>query len=263
MTAPFSELLEPFVRGPGRAAVIVDFDGTLAPIVDDPADARPLPGAVGVLETLVGRLGQVAVVSGRPISFLRAVLPVDGLILVGQYGLERFEGGVVVTHPAAKANIAGVEAAARQAQVEIPGLTVENKGVAVALHWRTSPELGPEAVALGRRLARTHGLATQPGRLALELRPAVEIDKGTVAEDLSLDWDAVLVAGDDHGDLAAFNAIARRREAGDLAHGLLVAIRSPEAPPALLKRADHHVDGPPEFLALLAALADQLEAGAT
>lgn len=263
MTIPVSDVLEPFVRRPGRAAVIVDFDGTLAPIVDDPAEARPLPGAEQVLGVLAGRLGRVAVVSGRPVSFLRAALPIGGLTLVGQYGLERFEGGVVVTHPAAKANIARVEAAAREARAEIPGLLVENKGVAVALHWRTSPELGLEAVALGRRLARTHGLAIQPGRLALELRAPVEIDKGTVADELSVDRDAVLVAGDDHGDLAAFEAIARRRHAGDLAHGLLVAIRSPEAPPALLERADHHVDGPAGLLALLAALADQLGAGGT
>ena len=260
MATPVSDLLAPFVRQPARAAVIADFDGTLAPIVEEPAYARPLPGVERVLGMLAGRLGRVAVVSGRPVAFLRAVLPVDGLVLVGQYGLERFEGGVVVTHPGAKACIAGVEAAARQAQAEIPGLVVENKGMAVALHWRTSPQLGPEAVALGRRLARTHGLATQPGRLALELRPPVEVDKGTIAEELSLDRDAVLVAGDDHGDVAAFNAIARRRDAGDLAHGLLVAIRSSEAPAALLERADHHVDGPPGFLALLTALADELEA---
>jgi trehalose 6-phosphate phosphatase len=263
MSAAASELLEPFVRRPERAAVIADFDGTLAPIVDDPAKARPLPGAERVLGMLARRLGRVAVVSGRPVSFLRAALPIEGLTLVGQYGLERFEGGVVVTHPAAQANIGRIEAAAKEAQAEIPGLLVENKGVAVALHWRTSPEFGPQAVALGRRLAQTHGLAIQPGRLALELRAPVEIDKGTVAEELCLGRDAVLVAGDDHGDLAAFDAIARRREAGELRHGLLVAIRSPEAPPALLARADHHVDGPSGFLELLAGLAGQLGVGGT
>jgi trehalose 6-phosphate phosphatase len=91
MTLP--SVLAPLVDDPRSAAVVTDFDGTLAPIVDDPARARALPAAVSALRDLAGRFGLVGVVSGRPVDFLRAQLPIDGLTLVGQYGLERLVDG--------------------------------------------------------------------------------------------------------------------------------------------------------------------------
>src|ERR687888_1142416 len=94
-------VLDPFVAHPDRSAVIVDFDGTLAPIVADPPAAAPLPEAAAILGRLARRFGRVAVVSGRPVEFLRTRLPVDGLALFGQYGIERFDGTQVTTAPAA------------------------------------------------------------------------------------------------------------------------------------------------------------------
>jgi len=80
-------LLAALAADPARAAVIVDFDGTLAPIVADPPAARPLPEAAATLGRLTRCFGRVAVVSGRPVDFLRQHLPVDGLTLFGQYGI--------------------------------------------------------------------------------------------------------------------------------------------------------------------------------
>ncbi|MGH9042853.1 MAG: trehalose-phosphatase, partial [Acidimicrobiia bacterium] len=116
--------------------MIVDFDGTLAPIVEDPAQARPLPGAVEALEELADRLGKVAVVSGRPVDFLRRHLPgTTRLMVVGQYGLERLEAGEVAVLPEAREWAAAVADAAREAEAGLPGLHVERKGeVAVTLH---------------------------------------------------------------------------------------------------------------------------------
>lgn len=243
---------------PSRACVLLDFDGTLAPVVDDPARARPLPAAVLALTRLVERIGRVAVISGRPAAFLQAALPVEGLILVGQYGLQHIEDGRVVTHPAALAAVAAVEAAARQAETEMPELIVERKGVAVTLHWRTVPELAPAALRLGRQLAQFHALTTQPGRLALELRPAVPCDKGTAAARIARGCHAALVAGDDLGDVAMFAAVARMHAAGELALGLCIAVRSTETPDTLLGLADHVVNGPHEVAAVLGTLADMV-----
>jgi trehalose 6-phosphate phosphatase len=81
-------VLEPLARDPSRAALVVDFDGTLAPIVDHPDDARALPAALDVLAALVVELALVGVVSGRPVDFLRDRIGIDGVRLVGQYGLE-------------------------------------------------------------------------------------------------------------------------------------------------------------------------------
>jgi trehalose 6-phosphate phosphatase len=239
--------------------VVVDFDGTLAPIVDDPAQARPLPGAVEVLQRLTARLARVAVVSGRPAGFLRRHLSSPGLTVAGQYGLERLEEGEVTIHPDARAWMPAVAEAARRADAALPGLHVERKGeVGVTLHWRRAPELGADALALGRQLAGELGLAAQPGRLALELRPPLPVDKGTVAEELAAGAQAALVAGDDHGDLPFFDALDRLTAAGRLDHGLRVAVTSAEAPPALLERADLAVEGPAGLLAVLQELADRV-----
>ncbi len=239
--------------------VVVDFDGTLAPIVDDPAQARLLPGAGEVLGRLAARLGGVAVVSGRPVAFLRRHLDAPGLTVSGQYGLERLEEGRVVIHPGAREWVPAVAEAARRAEAEQPGLHVERKGeVAVTLHWRRAPDLEAVALALGRRLAAELGLHVQPGRLALELRPPIPVDKGTVAEELAAGAAAALVAGDDHGDLPFFDAVDRLEAAGRLLHGVRVAVASAEAPRALVARADLVVDGPAGLLTVLDQLADQV-----
>jgi trehalose 6-phosphate phosphatase len=245
--------------------VLLDFDGALAPIVADPDAARALPEALDALRRMVERVGLVAVVSGRPVAFLTAVLPDDPrLLLVGQHGLERIVGGRRDVDPRVEPWREAVAAAAREAEAELPDLLVEQKGdIAVNLHWRTVPHRAAEAEALGRRLAQAHGLDALPMRMALELRPPVPVDKGTVVEELAAGRHAALFAGDDHGDLAAFTALDRLVAAGRLDHAVRVAVRSGEAPAALLEAADHQVDGPAGLAALLARIADASSAAPT
>jgi trehalose 6-phosphate phosphatase len=251
--------LVPFTEDGARSVVIVDFDGTLAPIVAEPPAAVPLPAAAAILGRLAGRLGRVAVVSGRPLDFLRRWLPVDGLALFGQYGVERLDGAEVTTAPDAAGWADAVRRAADDAETRLPDLFVERKGtVAVALHWRQRPDLEAAATDLGRRLAAAHGLRLESGRQTLELRPPLDIDKGTVTEELATGACAALFIGDDRGDLAAFDALTRLVDEGRLTHAVRVAVRSPETPPELLDRADLTVDGPPGALELLNRLAELL-----
>jgi len=260
---PLLRLLAPFNGHPDRSVLLLDFDGALAPIVPDPDAARPLPGAVSALERLVGRLAVVAVVSGRPLAFLEGALPgtlargpAGRFLLVGQHGLERSSAGRREVDPRAAVFREAVGAAAREAEAAMPELVVERKGdIAVNLHWRLVPHGAPAGEALGRRLAERHGLVAWPMRMGVELRPPVPVDKGTVVEELAAGRHAALFAGDDHGDLAGFAALDRLEAAGRLGHALLVAVRSDEAPPALLEAADHQVDGPPGLVALLDRLA--------
>ena len=252
--------LTPLIEDPSHSVVIIDFDGTLAPIVPNPAAAAPLPGVASILTRLVCRVGTVAVVSGRPVSFLRDALPVDGLRLCGQYGVERFDGATVSTLPSAQAWADAVRAAADEADAALPGLFVERKGaLAAVLHWRRRPELESAAEELGRRLAASHGLRLEPARQALELRPPLDVDKGTATAALADGAAAALVIGDDRGDLAAFAAVGRLVEQGRLRHAVRVAVRSSEAPAELLARADLHADGAEGVVRLLAELADRLE----
>ena len=245
-------LLSTLAADPAQAAVIMDFDGTLAPIVDDPPAAAPLPEAIATLSRLARYFGRVAVVSGRPVSFLREQLPVEGLVLFGQYGVERLEGTEVTTAPAAAVWTDAVRQAADKAETELPDLFVERKGdVAVGLHWRRRPDLEAEATELGRRLAADFGLRLEPGRQTLELRPPLDVDKGTAVEELARAAVAALFMGDDRGDLAAFDTLTRLVDEGRLTHAVRVAVRSSEAPAELFDRADFVVDGPSGALQLL------------
>ncbi|MGH9078242.1 MAG: trehalose-phosphatase [Acidimicrobiales bacterium] len=248
-------LLAPFLADPARSAILTDFDGTLAPVVDDPLAARELPGVIEVLAALVGRYALVAVVSGRPLAFLQERLAgAGGLALTGLYGLERSWGPAVDVHPDAErwrplvARVA--EAAGRGAPA---GVGVEHKGLAVTLHVRTAPGHAGWVARFAEEQAGLTGLEVHRGRLAVELRPPVAIDKGTVVAALAAGWQAVCYLGDDWADLEAFSGLAALR-AGGVAT-VAVAVSSPEAPPELLAGADLVVDGPAGALDLLRALA--------
>lgn len=257
---PTPDPLAPFVEQPRRSAVVVDFDGSLARVVDDPRAARPLPQSVDALRRLVRVIGLVAVVSGRPVSFLRRTLPVDGLVLAGLYGMERLVDGEVIVAEAVEPYLGAAEEAAADAERVLPGLYVERKGeIACVIHWRTAPDREDEALTLGREVAVHHGLVAHPGRMSLEIRPPVDLDKGTTLESLTTGMSAVLFAGDDTGDLAAFDALHRLERDGGIRYGLRIGVVSPEAPPELLERADERVDGPEELAVLLRGLADAVE----
>jgi trehalose 6-phosphate phosphatase len=251
--------LDPLVEHAPRSAVLVDFDGTLAPIVDDPDAATPLPEAREALAALVGQVGRVAVVSGRPVAFLHDALGIEGITYVGQYGLQRWDRGRVVTDPRAEPYRAAVEMVAAAATRELPGVLVERKdGVAVALHWRRRPDLEREASEWAARAAGAAGLELHPAKMAAELRPPVPMDKGTVVTELCEGFDAAVYAGDDSGDLAAFGALDRLRGTQQLAHAVRIAVGSPEAPPELIARADIVVPGPGGLAELLAELGDAI-----
>jgi trehalose 6-phosphate phosphatase len=251
--------LGPLVEHAPCAAMLVDFDGSLAPIVDDPDAAIALPEARDALAALVGLVGRVAVVSGRPVGFLRDALRIEGITYVGQYGLQRWEGDRVVTDPRAAPYLAPIEEIARAASEELPGVLVERKdGVAVVLHWRRNPELEDRAGEWAARAAAGGGLELHPARMAAELRPPVPMDKGTVVEELCDGLEAAAFAGDDSGDLAAFAALARLHDRGRLGHAVRIGVESEEGPAELLVQADLTVDGPHGLAGLLRDLGDAI-----
>ncbi len=248
--------LLPLAAHPREAAVLVDFDGSISAIVDDPAAAHVLPGAREALAGLIRVIGTVAVVSGRPVEFLARAIDLPDLTLVGQYGLERMVDGRAVVDARAEPYLDAVAAAAAEIERELPDLLVERKaGVAVTVHWRTAPERAAAADAVVERVARRHGLAVYQTKMARELRPPVRADKGTAVEALVESATNACFAGDDRGDLVAFAALARFRDAGRLEHAVRIAVGSAEAPPELLERADLVVDGPAGLVSVLEELA--------
>jgi trehalose 6-phosphate phosphatase len=233
----------------------MDFDGTLADIVERPEDARARADVAAVLGALVPEYGAVGVVSGRPVEFLRAQLPVPGLALVGQYGLERLVGDRVEADPLVEPFLPAVTEAADRAEAELPGVLVERKGrIAVTLHWRTDAASGVAAQAWADRVAAGSGLVLYPTRMAVELRPPVGVDKGSAVADLAQGARVAMFAGDDHGDLAAFDRLGEMARDGALDTAVRVAVRSPEEPAELLARTDVAVAGPAGFVDLLRAV---------
>lgn len=260
---PFPALLAPFHARPDLAAVITDFDGTLASIVLDPDAARPLPGAVDVLHRLAGTYGRVVVVSGRPARFLAEHLRLadcPSLVAYGLYGLEWTDGEQMIEHPDAEKWRPVVDATVDAARAEAPhDVTVEHKGLAVTLHVRVAPKEADWAAGWAVQHAASSGLVVHPARKSYELRPPVEIDKGTVVADVVDGMAAACFVGDDLGDLPAFDALDAAVASSPRFHTLKVAVRSAEASPDLLERADVKVDGPEGALDLLRRLLpDQL-----
>ena len=252
--------LDAFVAAGEGAWLGLDFDGSLAPIVDDPAAARILPAARAALARLASVLGGIAVVSGRPAAFLAARVGLDGVTYAGIYGLERWEHGRVVPDPAVAEWAPVVEQAADEATRALPGVLVERKGaVAVTVHWRTAPEQAAAAAAWAAAAADRFGLHLLPGRMAAELRPPVPVDKGSTVAGLAAGMEAAAFAGDDAGDLPAFAALRDLAAHGALASAVSVGVQSEESP-AAIAGLDVVVDGPTGLAVLLTQLADALSA---
>ncbi len=255
-TGPLPDLLLPLAGSPRRSALCLDFDGTLSAIVEDPVAARPLPGVPDLLARLAARLGLVAVISGRPVSFLQAVLASPpGVRLIGLYGLEQIApDGSRTASPEAAAwepVIAGVVA---RAQAEAPpGVYVEPKGLTVTLHWRLAPESADWVASFVAHRAEAEGLQVHRGRRELELRPPLATDKGTVVRSLASGFDAVAAFGDDIGDLPAFAALTELASTG-VAVARVAAVDD-ESPAAVRDQADVVVAGPRGAVALLERLA--------
>jgi len=234
---------------PGTVAVLVDFDGSLAPVVERPEDVVPFPEAVPVLERLIATVGLVGVVSGRPVEFLLDRLMIPGLAVVGQYGLEQAGPDGVILDPRVAPHVDAVAAARAEAESIWPDLYIERKGVvAFTVHWRARPDRDVHDEV--RALAARHGLAVHRGRMACEVRPPLDVDKGSAVETLIAEYDGALFAGDDTGDLPAFAAVATA------AIGVRVGVRSPEAPSELEAAVDVMVDGPAGVVALFDEMID-------
>ena len=239
MEAP--ELLAPLARDPGRSALVLDVDGTLAPIAPRPELATVPAETRAELERLVDRYLLVACVSGRAGEDARRLVGVDGIELVGNHGLE--------LDPRAH-ELAGEIARFRDA-VALP---VEDKTLSLTYHYREAEDENSARAELEEvaRRAGEAGFDARWGRKVLEIRPAVEANKGTAVRTLVERSGARLglYAGDDTTDLDGFAGL---RSLG-LEHAVCVAVASAEGPAELREAADLVVAGPEELAVLLRRL---------
>ncbi|WP_432194148.1 trehalose-phosphatase [Streptomyces sp. bgisy027] len=267
-TARGRDGLAALLARPARALIALDFDGTLAPIVPDPEQARAHPDALTALTALAPKVAAVAVITGRPADVavryggFAGVPGLEHLVVLGHYGAERWDavsGEVTAPDPhpgvaAARAELPGI----LDANGAGTGTWTEDKGHAVAVHTRRAADPQGTFDALRTPLADLavrNGLILEPGRMVLELRPP-GMDKGVALSEYvrELGAECVLYAGDDLGDLSAYAAVDKLRSDGT--PGLLVCSGSEEVT-ELSERADIVVDGPAGVVRLLKALADR------
>jgi trehalose 6-phosphate phosphatase len=257
------EALAPVRADPSRAAVLLDIDGTLAPIVRYADDAHVPEATRALLIEIARRYAVVACVSGRRASDARRIVSIGTISYLGSHGTELLRAGAIepVLDPAVRDWGRRIQAFGREAdssELRKLRVRIEDKGSIVAFHWRGAPDEEEARAAIDAIAGRAEqsGLRTHWGRKVLEVRPPVRMDKGAGIQSFleDADLDAAVYVGDDVTDLDAFRGLGEMLAEGRLRHALRVCVASEEGPTELADEADLVVDGTDGVRALLEAL---------
>jgi trehalose 6-phosphate phosphatase len=261
-----AEALEPLRARPEAAAILLDIDGTLAPIVERAADAHVPESTRHLLIAISRTYRLVACVTGRRASEARAMVSIGTITYLGSHGAEQLRPGWTEAQldPAVAEWARRVrEFGSAQDTAEAHRLRVrlEDKGAIFAFHWRGAPDQDAAEAAVAEIATRAEQAGLRPhwGRKVLEVRPPVTIDKGLgvtrLLEEFGAGVESVLYAGDDRTDLDAFRALETLRQQGALNSVLRVGVASDEGPSEITGEADLVVDGPDGVRGLLTLLA--------
>jgi len=257
------EALEPIRCDPDRSAVLLDIDGTLAPIVRHAADAHVPEATRTLLIEIARRYRVVGCVSGRRAATARQIVAIGTIAYVGNHGAELLRPGA--TRPEMNPDFADWTARVRAfaahvytAEHERIRVRSEDKDAIAAFHWRGAPDEAAAEAAVHEIAVRAEeqGLSPHWGRKVLEVRPPVKVDKGMGIAALlrGVPVAAALYVGDDTTDLDAFRGLRELVQSGSLDAAVCVAVSSDEAPPELAQQADLTVDGPAGVRGVLEAL---------
>ena len=257
--------LAPLLQRP--LGVFSDIDGTLAPIVSEPEEARVLPACREALERLRGLGVAVALVTGRPLTKAHEMVGLPGAMYAANHGLEiEIEGRLEAADDLGRYTAQARALLRELGTLSDPGVTVEDKGPVITFHYRRAEDqeaAHQEILESIDRLAATREFQVWEGRKVIELRPRIPADKGTAVRFLArtLGLHAAIGLGDDLTDVDMFRSIGELRVSG--VPGATFAVRSEEAAPELLAQADYFVDGVPGVAWFLDALVDAISERAT
>ena len=267
-SALLSEALAPLRSDPRRTAILLDIDGTLAPIVEIAADAHVPESTRQLMIAVANRYELVACVSGRQASEARAMVGVGTISYLGSHGIELLRAGwtEAVLDDGVEDWVRRIHEFGREADtadVRKRRVRLEDKGVIVAFHWRGAPDEDSARAAIDAiaERAQAAGLRTHWGRKVLEVRPPIKIDKGAGIRNFLAKYgeqiESALYVGDDRTDLDAFRALSKLVEEGKLTRALRVGVGSSEGPSELIGEAEIVVDGPEGVRELLSLLATE------
>lgn len=225
--------------------LITDIDGTISEIAESPQEASVSPICHEQLALLTRRLALVAAISGRPALDARRMVGIDEMVYVGNHGLERWQNGAVRFVPALEGYPAKVATALNElsAALDLSGLILEDKTVGLSIHYRRCPDpqtakkLIMDAVAASPAAS---GFSVREGKMVVELRPPVEVDKGAAVVALVRAYSLRrgIYLGDDASDVEAFGAMHAQGF-----HGLAVGVIGQETPPGVAEEADFTLNG--------------------
>ena len=263
--ATLDDVLAPLLADPARAAVLLDIDGTLAPIVRHADDAHvPEPTRLPLIK-IAKRYGLVACVSGRQATTARRIVSLGSITYVGNHGAEILRGGQTTPEIApeladwARRVRAFGENELRGDELHRLRVRGEDKDIIFGFHWRGAPdeEAAEAAVQALAQRAEAAGFVTHWGRKILEVRPPVALNKGLGVSALleATPVDVALYAGDDRTDLDAFDALRAAVADGTLREAVCIGVASDETPRELVEAADILVDGPLGVRGVLETLA--------
>ena len=243
-----------------RVGLFLDIDGTLSPLQDDPADSVISPRLRSAVRSL-SRSTTVVLLSGRSVSDSRRIVGLDGVTYSGNHGVQWLRDGREWTIAEAEPFVSRIHEVAEEAAVQlrdIRGLTIEDKGPSLSIHYRQADDRTAAAAAIDaffRDSPAARELKRGEGKLVFELRPPIDVSKGTTVESIVAEdaLEVAVVLGDDVTDVDAFRAVRRLREQGR-ADGLAIGVLSPGTPGVVREAADYTVestDAVEEFLVWL------------
>lgn len=227
--------------------ILSDIDGTLAPIVPNPEDARISGRAREALLALIDEGVGVGFITGRALEKARDIVDIPGAYFAGNHGLNIAADGVVEAPEELRPYVGWAQQVIRDlGDLNVPGVIVEDKGPVVAFHYRMAEEENAAQAAIERAIEASESarnFRVQQGRKVIELRPPLAIDKGTAVEALAerMGAQSVLTMGDDATDLDMFRGVRDLRERGT--PGVSVSVWSYEIQPVVLESTDYFVRG--------------------
>lgn len=255
--------IDRFKMNPEETAIVSDVDGVLSRISETPADAKVEPKVAKLLDKLQRKYQAVALISGRSAKQARAMVGNKRIIYIGNHGMEWLVDDEIRISDKAKRyqdDVRGaLDESRRSEALKIPGVIIEDKGITFSVHYRMVQDKNKAKQKIDeflKRLAETYSIKITYGRSVFEVRPPVEVNKGSAISDL-VKWVRVrklIYLGDDATDVDAFLEIRKLRDNGSI-EGLAIGVESEETPKRLIESADQILKGTNEVEGLLAWLA--------
>ena len=248
------------------SALISDIDGTLSPIVASPEEAEVLPECRSALQSLASQLDLVALISGRTAAEARRMVGLDELLYVGNHGLERWNASSGYQNEAAPYEV-GMRDLKTRLEEELrgmPDVRIEDKTFILALHYRGAPRpdnARRRILELLEQLAPANRFVVAEGKMVIEVRPPLEMNKGTVVEGIVREnrLRGAVFLGDDVTDVDAMRALRRLRHESNMSI-MVIGVGGDEMPAALAAEAEALLPGPEAVAEFLTAAANALSA---